>query len=105
MEEAIGKLIEREPNIVKAVCQFLEDVVEFATTGGFMRSNKLVVGPPDLFVEFDVGGAAQAAALCALVKNATDEERIISGVRAQQKCLFRRGALQRNQHVRNIFMR
>ena len=67
-----------------------------------MGSDELKIGPADLLVKFEIGRAASAAALRVLVKNAADEERIISDVRAKQECLFRRGTGQRDQHVGNV---
>ena len=67
-----------------------------------MRGNKLIIGPPDLLIEVEVGSAAQAAPLRVLVKNAGEKERIVADVRAEQKRLFRGRAGQRDQHVGNV---
>ena len=67
-----------------------------------MRGDELIIGATDLLVKFDVGRAAQTAALGVLVKNAADEERIIADVRAQQERLLGCRAGERDQHVGNV---
>ena len=99
MEQSIGKIIERETDVVETSGETGKDVAEFATSGRFVRSNQLIIRPTDLFVESNVGRAAQAAPVRVLVKNAADEERIISDMRAQQERLFWRHTRQRNEHV------
>ena len=69
-----------------------------------MRSDKLIIAATDLLVKFDVGRTAQTAALRVLVKDATDEEGVISDVRAQEESLLGRGAGERDQHIGNIFV-
>src|SRR5437773_8175207 len=77
---------------------------ELASSRGFVRSDKLISAATDFLVKFDVGRPAKTAALGVLVKDATDEERVISNVRAQKKRLLGRGAGERDQHVGNIFV-
>ncbi len=67
-----------------------------------MRSDKLEIGPPDFFVELEVGRAAPAAMLGVLMKNSAHEKRVIPDVRPQKKTLFGRGAGQSDQHVGKI---
>ncbi len=69
-----------------------------------MRSDKLIIAATDLLVKFDVGRPAKTAALGVLVKDATDEEGVISNVRAQKKRLLGRGAGERDQRIGNIFV-
>ena len=104
MKQTIGKIIEREADIMKTTRESGEDIIEFATPRRFMRRNQLIVGSANLFVELKVRCAAQTASLCVLVKNTADEERIVADVSAEQKCLLGRRALESNQHVRNVFV-
>src|SRR5438874_8745370 len=69
-----------------------------------MRRYKLIVPPANLLIELDIRSAAQAAALCVLVKNAGDEERVITDVCAKQKCLLGSRASQRYEHIGNILL-
>ena len=103
MEQAIGKFVEGETNVVKAIGQPSEDVGEFAASRGFVRSDKLIIAATNLFVKFDIGRAAKTAALRVLVKDAADEERVISNVCAEQERLLRRGAGERDKHIGNVF--
>ena len=105
-QAAIGQASsKRETHVAKAVGQFLINIVQFAAARGGVGGDELIIGPPDLLVELQVGRAAQAAALRVLVKNSADEERIIADVRAQKKSLFRGHARQRDQHVGNVLLR
>src|ERR1700736_727745 len=70
-----------------------------------MFGDEVIIRSSDLLVKLQVGTAAQTAALGVLVKDAADEERIISNVRAQKKGLRRRAARERNEHVGEILMR
>src|SRR5215468_2823188 len=105
MKQAIGKIVEGETDIMKTIGETFKDIIEIATTRGFMGGHELIICAPDLLVEFDVGCAAQAPALRVLVKNAADEEGIISDVRAQEKTLLGRRAGECDQHVGNVFVR
>ncbi len=55
-----------------------------------MRGNKLIVGPADLLVKFDIRSAAQTPSLsrdCGM-KNSADEERVIPDMGPKQKRLL-----------------
>src|SRR5438067_1012055 len=93
---------DQRPDI--AIAQSFENVVKFAAARDGVRGHKLIVGPANLLVEFDIRSAAQTAALCVLVKNAADEKRVIADVRAEQKRLFGSRASQRNEHIGNILL-
>ena len=104
VEQPIGKLIEREADVVEPLSQSLEHVVELASARDLVPGDELIIGPPNLLVKFQVRAAAVAPTLGVLVKNATDEERVIPDVRTKQKCLLRCGASQRDQHIGNVFV-
>src|SRR5262249_16212458 len=95
---------ESNAHVVKPIGKHQEDVIQLAAPRGFMRSDQLIIGAPNLFVELNVGRAAQASPLRVLVKNAADKERIISDVSAKQKRLLGRGASESNQDVGNVFV-
>ncbi len=105
MKQAIGKFVERETNVVKTIGQPGKNIGELAASRGFVRRDELIITATDLFVKLDVGRAAKTAALRVLVKDTTNEERVISHVRAEQECLFGRGAGERDKHIGNVFMR
>ena len=69
-----------------------------------MRRYKLIVPPANLLIELDIRSAAQTASLSVLVKNAGDEERVITDVCAKQKCLLGSRASQRYEHIGNILL-
>ena len=102
IEQLVGEPIEREPHFAKTIRQLFIDIVQFAAARGRVRSDELIIGPPDLLVKFQVGRAAPAAMLGVLVKNSAEKKRIIADVRAEQKSLFRRRAGQRDQHIGNV---
>src|ERR1700730_3909013 len=104
MKQAIGKFVEGQANIVKAIGQSGEDIGELATARGFMRSDELKITAADLLIKFNIGRTSKTPALRVLVKNSADEKRIISNVRPEKKGLFTAGASQRDQHVGNIFV-
>ena len=71
-----------------------------------MRSDKLIVGPANLLVKFDIRPAAQTTPLsrdCGM-KNAADEKRVIADVRPEQERLLRSRATQRDEHVGNVLL-
>src|SRR5438105_2926465 len=103
MKQAIGKFVKRETNIVKTIGQPGEDLGQFAASRGLMRCEELIVAAAYLFVKPDVGRTAKTSALGVLVKNAADEERIISHVSTKQERLLGCGTGQRDQHIGNIF--
>ena len=105
IEQTIGKLIQREPDLAKPVGQTFEHVVQFAATRYCMRRDQLIVCPADLFVKLNVRSAAQTAPLCVLMKNAADKERVIPNVRPKQKRLLWGGAGQRDQKVGDVLFR
>ena len=105
MKQTVGKFVERETNVVKAIGQPGENIGQLAPPGSFVRSDELIIAAADLFVKSNVGRTAQAPALGVFVKNATDEERIISHVGTKQECLLGCGAGQRDQHIGNVFVR
>src|SRR5215471_3014478 len=74
IQQLIGKLIQREPDLSKSIRQSFEHVIQFAAASHNMRGKKLIVRPADLLVKLDIRSAAQTAALCVLVKNSADEK-------------------------------
>ena len=74
IQQLIGKLIQREPDLAKSVRQSFEHVIQFATPSHHMRGNKLIVRSADLLVKLDVRSATQTASLGVLVKNSADEQ-------------------------------
>src|SRR5205814_9644314 len=90
--------------VVEPLGQCLEHVVELASARDLVPGDELIIGPPNLLVKFQVRPAAVAPALGVLVKNATDEERIIPNVRSQQKDLLRRKPLERNEHIADVLV-
>ena len=102
IQQLIGKLIQREPDISKSIRQSFEHVIQFAAASHHMRRNKLIVRPADLLVKLDVRSATQTAPLGVLVKNSADEKRVIANVRPKQKRLLRSGAIQRDQDIGNV---
>ena len=105
MKQAVRKIVEREPDIVKTTGQSRINVSEFTTSRGLVRSDQLIVGSTNLFVELNVGRAAQAAPMGVLVKNAADEERVISNVGAKEEGLLRCCPSERDQHIGDVFVR
>ena len=104
IQQLIGKLIQREPDLAKSIRQSFEHVIQFAAASHHMRGNKLKVRPTDLLVKLDVWSATQTASLRVLVKNSADEQRVITNMRAKQECLFRSGAIQRDQDIGNVLL-
>ena len=51
-------MVEREPDLVETIGQFLENIVERAALRGRVRGDELVIGAADFFVELEVGRAA-----------------------------------------------
>src|SRR5438477_1459998 len=102
VKKRIGEPIEREPYLVETVGQLLIDAAQLAPARRRVRRHELIIRPPDLLVEGEIGRAAETAALRVLVEDAGDKERIIPNVRPEQKRLFRRRAGQRDQHIGNI---
>jgi len=100
----IGQLIQGEPDFTEPIRQSFENVIEFAPASDGVRGHKLIVGPANLLVEFDMRPAAKTASLGVFVKNAADEERVITNVCAKQKSLLGSGAGQRDQDIRNILL-
>src|SRR5215471_3744529 len=99
IQQLIGKLIQREPDLSKSIRQSFEHVIQFAAASHRMRRNKLIICPSDLLIKFDVRSATQTAPLGVLVKDSADEKRVITNVRPKQERLLRSGAVQRDQHV------
>src|SRR5262245_46962625 len=102
IQQLIGKLIQREPDLSKSIRQSFEHVIQFAATSHYMRRNKLIVRPADLLVKLDVRSTTQTAALGVLVKNAANEQRVITNMRPKQKRLFRSSVIQRDQDIGNV---
>src|SRR5512133_2636586 len=102
IEQLIGKLIQREPDLSKSIRQSFEHVIQFAAARHHMRGYELIVRPADLLVKLDVWSATQTAPLRVLVKNSADEERVIANVRPKQERLLRSGAIQRDQDIGNV---
>src|SRR4051794_12597578 len=102
IEQLVGEAVKRGPNVVKPGRQFLVNIIQLAAPGRGMGSDKLEIGPPDFFIELEVGRPAPAAALGVLMENTTDEERIVADVRAQQKTFLGAGLGERDQHVGKI---
>ena len=98
----IGKLIERQAHIAKAIGQTFKDVVQFAPARRGVRGKELIIRATDLFVKFHIRRAPATPMLCVLVKNPADEERIVADMSAQKKRLLRRDPGQGNEHVRNV---
>src|ERR1700730_11279756 len=105
MKQALRKIVQRQAHVVEAVGQAREDVRQFAATRGFVRRKQLIIGASNLFVKLNIWRREQTASLSVLVKNSGDEERIVSNVRTEQKCLLRRRAAERNEHVGDVFVR
>src|SRR5215472_3453005 len=77
IQQLIGKLIQREPDLSKSIRQSFEHVIQFTAASHHMRGNKLIVRPADLLVKLDIRPAAQAAPVsrdCGM-KNSADEQR------------------------------
>ena len=96
IQQLIGKLIQREPDLAKSIRQSFENIIQFAAASHHMRRNKLIVRPADLLIKLDVRSATQTAPLRVLVKNSADEKRVIANVRPKQKRLLWSGAIQRD---------
>src|SRR5207237_9725567 len=88
VEQPIGKFIEREPHVAEALGQSFKHIIELAPAGDLVPGNELIIGPADLLIKLEVRSAPIATALRVLMKNAADEERIISNVCAKQKHLL-----------------
>src|SRR6516165_4656268 len=87
IQQLIGKLIQREPDLSKSIRQSFEHVIQFAAASHHMRRNKLIVRTADLLVKLDVRPAARAAPVsrdCGM-KNSADEQRVIANMRPKQK--------------------
>src|SRR5947208_1061080 len=104
MKQAIGKFVKRETNIVKTIGQPGEDTGQFAASRGLVRCDELIVAAADLFEKPDVGRTAKTPPLGVLVKDATDEKRIISHVGTKQERLLGGGVGQCDQHIGNVFV-
>ena len=104
IEEVVGKVIEREAHLVKAIGQFLENIGQFAAARGRVRGDELEIGPADFFVELQVGRAPPAAVLGVFVKDSAHEERVVADMGAEQKTLLGIGAGQRDQHIGEILL-
>src|SRR5215467_11494228 len=104
IQQLIGKLIQREPDLSKSIRQSFEHVIQFAAASHHMRRNKLIVRTADLLVKLDVGSATQTAPLGVLVKNSADEQRVITNMRPKQKRLLWSGAIQRDQDIGNVLL-
>src|SRR5215468_9652574 len=104
IQELIGKLIQREPDLSKSIRQSFEHVIQFAAPSHHMRRNKLIVRTADLLVKLDVRSAAQTPPLGVLVKNSANEQRVITNMSPEQKCLLWSGAIQRDQNIGNILL-
>src|SRR5262245_40753799 len=102
IQQLIGKLIQREPDLSKSIRQSFEHVIQFAAASHHMRRNKLIVRTADLLVKLDVRSAAQTPPLGVLVKNAANKQRVITNMSPEQKCLLWSGAIQRDQNIGNI---
>ena len=74
IQQLIGKLIQREPNLAKSIRQSFEHVIQFAAASHHMRRNKLIVRTADLLIKLDVRSATQASPLRVLMKNSADEQ-------------------------------
>ena len=104
MKQPVGKIVERESNVVEALGQPGENIGQFAAPRGFVRSDKLIVGATNLFVKFDIRRTAQTAPLSVLAKNAANKEGIIPDVRPEKKSLLGRRSGERDEHVGNVFV-
>jgi hypothetical protein len=104
VEQSIGKLVQREPNIAKPIGQAFENVIQFAPTRDGVRGYKLIVRPTNLLVELDVRSPAQTAPLRVLMKNSADEKRVIANVRAKQERLFGCRASERDEYVMDVLL-
>src|SRR5262249_21377572 len=92
VQQLVGKLIQRQPDLSKSIRQSFEHVIQFAAARHHMRGNKLIVRPADVLVKLDIRSPTPTAPLGVLVKNSTDEQRVITNVRAKQKRLLWSGA-------------
>src|SRR5262249_3682188 len=104
VQQLIGKLIQREPDLAKSIRQSFEHIIQFAAASHHVRGNKLIVCPADLLVKLDVRSATQTAPLsrdCGM-KNSADEQRVITNVRPKQERLLRGSAVQRDQDIGNV---
>ena len=95
-EQLIRELIQREAHFAKTVGQNFVDIVQLTPSRRGMGGDHLIICPPDLLVELQVGRAATTAALRAFVKNSADEKGIIPDVRAKEEGLFGRRPRQRD---------
>src|SRR5215468_9734059 len=81
IQQLIGKLIQREPDLSKSIRQSFEHVIQFAASSHRMRGNKLLVRPADLLIKLNIRSATLTSPLGVLVKNSADEKRVIANVR------------------------
>src|SRR5262252_7244116 len=102
IQQLIGKLIQREPDLSKSIRQSFEHVIQFAAASHHMRRNKLIVRTADLLVKLDVRSATQTPPLGVLVKNSANEQRVITNMSPEQKCLLWSGTIQRDQNIGNV---
>jgi hypothetical protein len=102
VEQLIGEPIECEPHFPEAVGELAINIAQLATARGGVRSHELIICSPDLLVKGEIGRAAQAPTLRVLVKDAGEKKRIITDMRAEQECLFRGRAGERDQHIGNV---
>src|ERR1700747_609093 len=71
-----------------------------------MRGNKLIVRPANLLVELDVRSSSKTALSGnGRMKNAADEQRVITNVRPKQKRLLGIWPGKRDEHVGNVLFR
>src|SRR5439155_6451553 len=106
VEQPIGKLIQRHPDVAKSISQTFENVIQFAAACDGVRGNQLKVRATDLLVKFNVGSAPQTAVLSrdGGMKNSADEQRIITDMRPEQERLLGSGARQRDQDVGDVLL-
>src|SRR5262245_15655039 len=102
IQQLIGKLIQREPDLSKSTRQSFEHVIQFAASSHRMRGNKLIVRPADLLIKLNIRSATLTSPLGAFVKDSADEKRVIANVRPKKEGLLRSGAIERDQDVGNV---
>ena len=104
VEKRIRKPVQSAPNFTKVISESFEDIAQIAAPRGRVGSDELVVGATDLFVERQVGRAAQTAALGVLVENPAEKERVIADMGAEQERLLGGGSRQRDQHIGYVLL-
>ena len=63
VEQLLGEPVEREPHLVETVGQLFIDAAQFAPARRRVRRDELIIRPPDLLVEGEIGRAALTAPL------------------------------------------